>query len=171
MILADAKPILFGQILIRLTRLCGFLFLLLWSNKFCRLKYRRNQHFLIFQTSLKFLIQLTIYLECYNSRLLVHVFVVAIKPVKINALLLFSLSLKNHKSQKNLDTGTTKQKYKWTNGKKNQRTIGPVLLIWVWGYAELEQTWKYKSTQCSISCHSYRSIRNQEQIWPCHKNG
>ena len=30
-----------------------------------------------------------------------------------------------------------------------------------WGYAELEQTWKYKSTQCSIRCHPYRSIRNK----------
>ena len=29
------------------------------------------------------------------------------------------------------------------------------------GYAELEQTWKYKSTQCSISSHPYRNIRNK----------
>ena len=36
-----------------------------------------------------------------------------------------------------------------------------------WGYAELDQTWKYMSTQCFISCHPYRSIR--KQIWPCHK--
>ena len=38
-----------------------------------------------------------------------------------------------------------------------------------WGYAELEQTWKYISTQCWISFHPRRSI--QKQIWPCHKNG
>ena len=38
-----------------------------------------------------------------------------------------------------------------------------------WGYAELEQTWKYMSTQFFISRHPYRSIR--KQIWPCHKNG
>ena len=38
-----------------------------------------------------------------------------------------------------------------------------------WGYAELEQTWKYMSTQSFISCHPYRSIR--KQIYPCHKNG
>ena len=37
-----------------------------------------------------------------------------------------------------------------------------------WGYAELEQTWKYIGTQCCIICYSYRSIR--KQIWPCHKN-
>ena len=37
-----------------------------------------------------------------------------------------------------------------------------------WGYAELEQTWKYMSTQCCISCHPYRNFR--KQIWPCHKN-
>ena len=35
-----------------------------------------------------------------------------------------------------------------------------------WSYiahlsAELEQTWNYKSTQCSVSCHPYRSIRNK----------
>ena len=29
------------------------------------------------------------------------------------------------------------------------------------GYAEIEQTWKYKSTQCAISCHPYRSIKNK----------
>ena len=27
--------------------------------------------------------------------------------------------------------------------------------------AELEQLWKFKSTQCSISCHPYRSIKNK----------
>ena len=43
----------------------------------------------------------------------------------------------------------------------NQRTIGPVSLTECWGYAELEQTLKYKSTQCSISCHPYRSTRNK----------
>ena len=37
-----------------------------------------------------------------------------------------------------------------------------------WGYVELEQTWKYISTQCYISFHPCRSI--QKQIWPCHKN-
>ena len=36
-----------------------------------------------------------------------------------------------------------------------------------WGYAELEQTWKYMSNQCWTSCHPCRSIR--KQIWPCHK--
>ena len=42
-------------------------------------------------------------------------------------------------------------------------TRGPLVLYRspeCWGYAELEQTWKYKSTQCSLSCHPYRSIRN-----------
>ena len=29
------------------------------------------------------------------------------------------------------------------------------------GHAALEQAWKYKSTQCSVSCHLYRSIRNK----------
>ena len=37
-----------------------------------------------------------------------------------------------------------------------------------WGYVELEQTWKYISTQCCISFHPCRSIR--KQIWLCHKN-
>ena len=37
-----------------------------------------------------------------------------------------------------------------------------------WGYAELEQAWKYM-TICCISFHPCRSIR--KQIWPCHKNG
>ena len=37
------------------------------------------------------------------------------------------------------------------------------------GYAELEQTWKYISTQCCMSLHACRSIR--KQIWPRHKNG
>ena len=40
----------------------------------------------------------------------------------------------------------------------NQRTTGSPECG---GYAELEQTWKYKSPQCSISCHPYRSIRNK----------
>ena len=42
--------------------------------------------------------------------------------------------------------------------------FGPLVLYRspeCWGYAELEQTSKYKSTQCSISCHPYRSIRNK----------
>ena len=51
----------------------------------------------------------------------------------------------------------------------NQRTIGPESLTWVLRIYELEQTWKYMSTQSCISCHPYRSLR--EQIWPCHKNG
>ena len=38
-----------------------------------------------------------------------------------------------------------------------------------WGYAALEQAWKYMSTQCCISFLPCRSIR--KEIWPCHKNG
>ena len=34
-------------------------------------------------------------------------------------------------------------------------------------YVELEQTWKYSSTQCCISFHPCRNI--WKQIWPCHK--
>ena len=37
-----------------------------------------------------------------------------------------------------------------------------------WGYAELEQAWKYMIIFCT-SFHPCRSIR--KQIWPCHKNG
>ena len=37
-----------------------------------------------------------------------------------------------------------------------------------WGYVELEQTWRYMSTQCCLSFHPCRSIL--KQIWPCHKN-
>ena len=51
-------------------------------------------------------------------------------------------------------------------------TRGPLVLYRspeCWGYAELEQTWKYMSTQSFISCHPYRSIR--KQIYPRHKNG
>ena len=36
------------------------------------------------------------------------------------------------------------------------------------GYAELEQTWKYISTQCCISFHPCRSIRKQRRT--CIKN-
>ena len=46
----------------------------------------------------------------------------------------------------------------------HQETRGPLVLYRspeCWRYAELEQTWKYKSTQDSISCHPYRSIRNK----------
>ena len=51
--------------------------------------------------------------------------------------------------------------------KKNRRPL--VLYRWpeCWGYAELEQSWKYISTQCCISFHPCKSIR--KQIWPCHK--
>ena len=51
-------------------------------------------------------------------------------------------------------------------------TRGPLVLYRspeCWGYADLEQTWKYMSTQSFISCNPYRSIR--KQIYPCHKNG
>ena len=44
------------------------------------------------------------------------------------------------------------------------RTRGPLVLYRspeCWGFDEVEQTWKYKSTQCSISCHPCRSIRNK----------
>ena len=47
---------------------------------------------------------------------------------------------------------------------RRRKTRGPLVLYHspeCWGYAKLEQTWKYKSTQCSISCHQYRSIRNK----------
>ena len=52
-----------------------------------------------------------------------------------------------------------------------KKTRGPLVLYRspeCWGYVELEQTWKYISTQCCISFHPCRSIR--KQIWPCHKN-
>ena len=52
----------------------------------------------------------------------------------------------------------------WTDSKSINITRGPLVLYRspeCWGYAELEQTWQYKSTQCSISCHPYRSIRNK----------
>ena len=43
------------------------------------------------------------------------------------------------------------------------KTRGPLVLYRspeCWGYAELEQTWKYKSSQCCVSCHPDGSIRN-----------
>ena len=58
----------------------------------------------------------------------------------------------------------------WTSGFPETRE--PLVLYRspeCWGYAELEQTWKYNRTQCFIICHRYRSIRKQS--WPCHKNG
>ena len=54
------------------------------------------------------------------------------------------------------------------NNYNNQMTTGPVSLT-CWRYSELEQIWKYISTQCCISFHPCRHIR--KQIWPCHKNG
>ena len=44
----------------------------------------------------------------------------------------------------------------WTD-----QTRGPLALYRspeCWGYAELEQTWKYKSTQCCTSCQPYRRV-------------
>ena len=55
---------------------------------------------------------------------------------------------------------------------KIHRTRGSLVLYRspeCWGYVELEQTWKYISTQCCISFHPCRSI--QTQIWPCRKIG
>ena len=52
-----------------------------------------------------------------------------------------------------------------------KKTRGPLVLYRspeCWGYVELEQTWKYISTQCCISFHPCRSIL--KQIWPCHNN-
>ena len=61
---------------------------------------------------------------------------------------------------------------RWAFGSGELKTKGPLVLYRspeCWWYVELEQTWKYKSTQCCISFHPCRSIR--KQIWPCHKNG
>ena len=54
----------------------------------------------------------------------------------------------------------------WHTVWKQYPTRGPLVLYRspeCWGYAELEQTWKFMSTQCCISCHPYRSIK--KQIW------
>ena len=40
-----------------------------------------------------------------------------------------------------------------------------------WGYVELEQTWKYKSTQCSILLSSSTHTEASGTNLPCHKSG
>ena len=55
---------------------------------------------------------------------------------------------------------------------REKQTSGPLVLYrspGCWGYAELDQTCKFMSTQCCIGYHRYRSSR--KQIWPSHKNG
>ena len=57
-----------------------------------------------------------------------------------------------------------KERNKWNVSPACQPEDWPLVLYRspeCWGYAELEQTWKYKSTQCSISYYPYRSIRNK----------
>ena len=59
----------------------------------------------------------------------------------------------------------------YENFQWDHTTRGPLVLYCspeCWRYAELEQTWKYKSTPCSKSCHPHRSIRNKINR---HKNG
>ena len=61
--------------------------------------------------------------------------------------------------------------YLWNFDENLVKNRGPLVLYCspeCWGYVELEQTWKYISTQCCISFHPCRSI--WKQIWPCHKN-
>ena len=46
-------------------------------------------------------------------------------------------------------------------------TRGPLVLyrsLECWGYAELEQTWKYISTQCCISFHHAEAFRNKSDL-------
>ena len=47
----------------------------------------------------------------------------------------------------------------------SRRRVQPTRVLRIW---ELEQTWKYISTQCCTSFHPCRSIL--KQIWPCHEN-
>ena len=56
-----------------------------------------------------------------------------------------------------------------TRLKRNQRTIGPVLLTW-----QLRICWIRTNLEMQEHSMLYKLSpiqKNQEQIWPCHKNG
>ena len=68
------------------------------------------------------------------------------------------------KPHQNHDLHCLSRLFDWILRIITDKTRGPLVLYRspeCWGYAELEQTWKYKSTQCSISSHPHRSIRNK----------